>query len=136
MTIPSNCSGRWWTPRFARRGAHIVACWPAGVHQRLVEVGLLRSAANLHESRPLSRMRRHIEEVLGSTDPAGVPALRFHVRPLCGPTSAVCDQTVDGRSRTFPGESGCQDPRYDREMHRLVPGRLWRLGHAMERRIS
>lgn len=109
--------------------AHIVACWPAGVHQRLVEVGLLRSAAVA--SRVLCpECGEHIEEVLAIDGPGGCPRFAIPCPAVMRadvPPSAIKQWTVDhahlarALAKTLALTGKCTE---------LVPGRLWRLGRT------
>lgn len=109
--------------------AHVVAGWPVGVCQRLVELGLLHPAAEA--SRVLCpECGEHFEEVLALEGPGG--QVRFAVPcPVVMradvPPAARRQWTVDhanlavalARSLALTGK--CTE---------LVPGRLWRLGRT------
>lgn len=109
--------------------AHSAASWPAGVHKRLVELGLLRPAADA--SRVLcTECGEHIEEVLAIDGPQG--CTRFVIPcPVVMradvPSAALKQWTVDyahlatALASTLALTGKCVE---------LVTGRLWRLGHT------
>ncbi len=109
--------------------AHVVAGWPAGVHTRLLELGMLRPAADA--SRVLCpECGEHLEEVLAIDGPGG--RTRFvipcpAVMRADVPSAALKQWTVDHThlatvlASTLALTGKCAE---------LVPGRLWRLGRT------
>lgn len=109
--------------------AHVAASWPASVHKRLLELGLMVPAADA--SRVLCpECGEHLEEVLAIDGPEGstrfvipCPAvMRADVSPV-----ALKQWTVDHAhlatvlASTLALTGKCAE---------LVPGRLWRLGRT------
>lgn len=109
--------------------AHVVANWPVGVHQRLVEFGLLRPAADA--SRVLCpECGEHVEEVLAIEGPGGRTRFAIPCPAVMRadvPPAALKQWTVDGAhlatalASTLALTGKCAE---------LAPGRLWRLGRT------
>ncbi len=109
--------------------AHVVASWPVGVHQRLVELGMLRPAADAGRV-ICPECGEHIEEVLAIDGPEG--CMRFvipcpAVMRADVPSAALKQWSVDhprlvtALASTLALTGKCAE---------LVPNRLWRLGRT------
>ncbi len=107
--------------------AHIVAAWPAGVHQRLLELGFLVQAADA--DRVLCpECQGHIEEVIASDGPGGTPRFyvacpevsRAHVPAATRRQWAVnAPRFAEALAATLKLTGVCTE---------LAPNRAWRLG--------
>lgn len=109
--------------------AHVVAAWPAGVHQRLLETGLLREAERA--SRVLCpECHGHVEEVLAVDGPGNrtrfmIPCselMRVEVPP------AALRQWIVDHAATASMLASCLA--LSGKCVELVPSRLWRLGRT------
>lgn len=109
--------------------AHVVAAWPAGVHQSLLDLGLLIQAADADRVR-CPECHAHVEEVIACDGPGGVPRFyvpcpevhRAHVPALARRRWAVnTARTADAIAVAL---------RLNGTGAELVPGRVWRLGRT------
>jgi len=109
--------------------AHVVAVWPAGVQQWLVDLGLLREAA-LADRVLCPECHGHVEEVLASDGPGGSTrfmiscpeVLRAEVSPEALRQWLVDYATLVAALAESLGLTG--------QPAELVPTRLWRLGRT------
>ncbi len=109
--------------------AHVVKSWPAGVHERLLELGFLVQAEDA--DRVLCpECHGHIEELIASDGPDGTPqffilcpeVLRAHVPPEARHRWSVNLGVFAGALATTLGlRDRCTE---------LSPSRLWRLGRT------
>ncbi len=107
--------------------AHVVAAWPAGVHQRLLDLGFLVQAADADRV-ICPECQGHIEEVIACDGPGG--AVRFYV--ACPEVSRAhvpatarrqwavnAPRLAEALAATLKLTGVCTE---------LVPNRSWRLG--------
>lgn len=109
--------------------AHVVATWPAGTHERLLEMGLLVEAEDAHRVL-CPECHEHFEEIIAPAGPAEpvrlfIPCpkvLRARVPPAARRQwQASCDGLVANLAPAL-GLTG--------RPAELVPRRLWRVGRT------
>jgi len=109
--------------------AHVVVIWPAGVHQQLVDLGVLRQGEDA-DSVLCPECGEHVEEVLASTGPGGrtryaIPCpvtLRAEVPPEARRQWMVDYAALTTELARILALTG--------KCSVLLPGRLWRLGRT------
>lgn len=108
--------------------AQTVTGWPAGVHERLVALGLLREGERASQIR-CPECQDHVEEVLVSGGPKGTRlviacpvVLRVEITPAML-TQWILDHSALAATlaRVLSLSGKCVE---------LIPGRLWRLGRT------
>ncbi len=110
--------------------AHVVAAWPAGVHQRLLDLGFLMQAADTDRVR-CPECQQHFEEVIARTGPDG--AVRFYV--LC-PEVLRAEVPALARRQWGVNMTAITDAlaaalRLTGNLTTLLPNRAWRLGRTI-----